>query len=58
MNTDIEHIHEPYYVIEKANCREVITEVTRFIQAGWKPIGGIAAFVNGGRVLFLQAVVR
>lgn len=58
MNIDIERIHEPYYVIEKASCAEIIAEVCRFIQAGWKPIGGVAAFVNGGRVLFLQAVVR
>jgi len=58
MNADIDRIDEPYYVVEKDNRGELTVEVSRFIRAGWKPLGGVAVVDYGGRVLFLQAVVR
>jgi hypothetical protein len=58
METAIEQIQEPYFIVEKASCLEVAHEVSKFINVGWTPLGGITGFANGGRVVFLQAVVR
>jgi hypothetical protein len=58
METAIEQIQEPYFIVEKASCLEVAHEVSKFINVGWTPLGGITGFANGGRVVFLQAVIR
>jgi len=45
-----------YFVIESSNLADLISQINKYLAAGWRPKGGIACTANGH--VFCQAIVR
>ena len=61
MNDDIDRITTPYYIVNSESVPDLINEVNRFIQAGWRPLGGVSAVSMSSRpnqIRFIQALTK